>query len=167
MKSISLLLIAAFSVISCSPEQKTELSEVSLSEKLQSTDGTERTFGEALDSHKGKITVVEFWASWCSDCIKAMPKLKALQQQHPEVEYVFVSLDKTPEKWKAGIEKHQLNGDHYLVTDPDGMKGEFGKSIDLNWIPRYMIIDKEGKVALYRAIETDFEKIDTILKNLK
>jgi hypothetical protein len=44
------------------------------------------------------------------------------------------------------------------------MKGSFGKSIDLDWIPRYIVIDKKGKVVLYRAIESDFEKIETELK---
>jgi hypothetical protein len=49
----------------------------------------------------------------------------------------------------------------------DQMKGAFAKAIDLDWIPRYIIIDKTGKIVLYRAIETDFEKINTILKDLK
>jgi hypothetical protein len=74
-------------------------------------------------------------------------------------------MDKTADKWKAGIEKHQLKGDHFLAND--GMKGAFGKAIDLDWIPRYIIIDKNGKIVLYRAIETDFEKINTTLKSLK
>jgi hypothetical protein len=46
------------------------------------------------------------------------------------------------------------------------MKGTFAKAIDLNWIPRYIIVDKTGKIALYNAIETDFEKINTLLKKL-
>jgi hypothetical protein len=47
------------------------------------------------------------------------------------------------------------------------MKGEFGKSIDLDWIPRYIIIDKKGEIVIYRAIETDFDKINKELKNLE
>jgi hypothetical protein len=47
------------------------------------------------------------------------------------------------------------------------MKGEFGKSIDLDWIPRYIIIDKKGNIITYRAIETDFEKINETLKKLQ
>ena len=48
----------------------------------------------------------------------------------------------------------------------DGMKGVFGKAIDLDWIPRYIIIDKTGKIVLYRAIETDFDKINSVVKEL-
>ena len=107
---------------------------------------------------------MEVWASWCGDCVKAMPQMKELQANNPEVTYLFFSLDKTPDKWKTGIEKHQLNGEHYLVDG--GMKGPFGKELDLNWIPRYIIIDKTGKIILYNAIEKDFEKINTTLKSL-
>ena len=58
-----------------------------------------------------------------------------------------------------------LKGDHYLAKD--GMKGVFGKAVDVDWIPRYLILDKNGKIVLYRAIETDFEKINSTLKKLK
>ena len=74
-------------------------------------------------------------------------------------------MDKTVENWKIGVEKHNLIGDHYLANDQ--MKGVFGKSIDLDWIPRYIILDKTGEIVLYRAIETDFEKINSTLKSLK
>lgn len=160
-------MIVAIMAVSCSQAQKTEISKEALASELQTPDGLSKSFAEILSQHKGKTVVIEFWASWCSDCVKAMPKLKELQASHPEADYVFISLDKTAEKWAAGIEKHQLKGDHYLVTDADGMKGEFGKSVDLDWIPRYMIVDKNGKVALYRAIETDFEQIDATLNKLK
>ncbi len=42
---------------------------------------------EILKKHQGKVTVIEVWASWCSDCVKAMPKLKELQANHPDVDY--------------------------------------------------------------------------------
>jgi hypothetical protein len=45
------------------------------------------------------------------------------------------------------------------------MKGSFGKSIDLDWIPRYIIVNKKGGISLYRAIETDFELIQKTLKD--
>lgn len=167
MKNISLFLFAAFISVSCSKAQSEEFTAETLAAQLQSASGETTAFSEILEKHKGKTLVIEFWASWCSDCVKAMPKLKTLQADHPEAQYVFISLDKTAEKWKAGIDKHQIQGDHYLITDPDGMKGKFGKSVNLDWIPRYMVVDKNGKIALYRAIETDFDAINTTLKNLK
>ena len=150
--------------ISCQ-SQKKDFTQNALESKLIALDGKETAFNDIIAKFHGQTVVLEIWASWCSDCVKAMPKLKELQKNNPNVAFVFVSMDKTEDKWKSGIEKHQLKGDQYWASD--GMKGKFGQSIDLDWIPRYIIIDKTGKIALYRAIETDFEKIDATLKTLK
>lgn len=164
MKKTALLIIA-FAAFSCTQAQKTEFSKNALSETLLATDGNQVKFQDILKKQKGKTTLIEVWASWCGDCIKAMPKLKELQANNPNVSYVFLSMDKTAEKWKAGIEKHELKGLHFMAND--GMNGVFGSAIDLDWIPRYMIIDKTGKITLYRAIETDFDKINEELKKLQ
>ena len=164
MKRILLLLIA-FVTFSCSKEDKNEFSKEALSETLLATDGNQVAFHDILKKHEGKTIVIEVWASWCGDCVKAMPKIKELQANNPDVAYVFISMDKTADKWKIGIEKHELKGDHFMANDQ--MKGVFAKAVDVDWIPRYIIVDKTGKIALYRAIETDFDKITETLENLK
>lgn len=164
IKKIVILLIA-ITTLSCSEAQKTAFSKEALSEKLLATDGNQVAFQDILNNYKGKTVIIEVWASWCGDCVKAMPKMKELQANNPDVAYVFISMDKTSEKWKLGIEKHELKGNHFMAND--GMEGAFGKAINLDWIPRYIVIDKTGKIVLYRAIETDFEKINAILKSLK
>ncbi len=161
MKKILALLVAVVS-FSCSNAQKKSFSKEALAETLVAFDGSEVTFQSILEKHKGKTIVLECWASWCGDCVKAMPKIKELQANNPDVVYVFLSCDKTLDKWKEGIEKHELKGNHYLIKD--GQKGSFGKSIDLDWIPRYIIVNKKGQISLYRAIETDFELIQKTLK---
>lgn len=163
MKKI-LALSLAIIALSCSQAQKTEFTKEALSENLITLEGSEVSFQSILENNKGKTIVIESWASWCGDCIKAMPKIKELQAENQDVVYIFLSCDKTADKWKEGIRKHELNGDHYLIKD--GMKGAFGKAIDLDWIPRYIIVDKLGKIALYRAIETDFEIINLTLKEI-
>jgi thiol-disulfide isomerase/thioredoxin len=165
MKKILLSLLSILAFVSCSKAQKTSFAPEALATKLTDAGGTQISFGDIIKKHNGKTTVIEIWASWCGDCVKAMPKLKELQANNPNVDYVFLSMDKTAEKWKTGIEKHNLDGDHYLVAD--GMKGAFGKSVDVDWIPRYIIIDKNGNILTYRAIETDFEQIDKTLKSQK
>lgn len=160
------ILFALIILCSCmSSTSKKEFSQEALSETLLSYNGQQVAFAAILDKHKGQNVVIEVWASWCSDCVKAMPKLKELQENNPEVSFVFISMDKTVEKWKEGIAKHELTGDQYMANDQ--MKGKFGTAIDLDWIPRYIIIDKNGKIVTYRAIETDFDKMNTTLKTLE
>ena len=163
MKKILLTLAVVALSISCQAQKK--FAKEALAEKLVALNDKEVSFGDILGGFKGKTVVIELWASWCSDCVKAMPKLRELQKANPDVDYLFLSLDKTPEKWREGIEKHELKGTQYLVKD--GMKGVFGKAIDLDWIPRYIIVDRTGNIVLYRAIETDFAKINETLKSLK
>jgi thiol-disulfide isomerase/thioredoxin len=164
MKKI-LALFVAFATFSCSNAQKTEFTKEALSETLLTPEGNQVAFQDIIKKAEGKTVVIEIWASWCGDCVKAMPKIKELQANNPEVAYVFISMDKTIDNWKLGIDKHEIKGDHYMANDQ--MKGKFGKAIDLDWIPRYIIIDKTGKIVIYRAIETDFEKINNTLIELK
>lgn len=164
MKKLFALFIA-FAAFSCEDDQKTSFSQEALSETLLTTDGSQLAFQDVLQKQEGKTVVIEVWASWCGDCIKAMPKIKELQANNPDVAFVFISMDKTADKWKIGIDKHELKGDHYMANDQ--MKGVFANAIDLDWIPRYIIVDKTGKIALYRAIETDFDKINETLNKLK
>ncbi|WP_188050425.1 TlpA disulfide reductase family protein [Flavobacterium sp. GP15] len=161
----TILALIAFATFSCSKAQKTEFAKEALSETLLATDGSQVAFKNILKKYKGKTLVIEVWASWCGDCVKAMPKIKELQAKNPDVAYLFLSMDKTAEQWKNGIEKHEIKGDHFMANDQ--MKGVFAKALDVDWIPRYIIVDKKGKIVLYRAIETDFDKINETLEKFK
>ena len=165
MKKIFSLLIIAFSFASCSQAQQTEFKEEALSNTMKTAENTDITFQEILKKYEGKTIVIDVWASWCSDCIKGMPKVKALQEKYPQATYLFISMDKNYESWTKGIEKYDVQGEHYLTTD--GMKGVFGKSINLDWIPRYMVVDKTGKIALFKVIEADDTKLIETLETLK
>jgi thiol-disulfide isomerase/thioredoxin len=165
MKKILISFVLAFTVISCSETQKTEFTPEALASVLTTPDQSETTFQQVINANKGNIIVVDVWASWCSDCIKGFPKYMELQKQFPDVKYVYVSMDKEYDKWLVGIEKHELKGAHFWAKD--GMQGVFGKAVNLDWIPRYMVIDQTGKVALYKAIEADDAKLIDVLENLQ
>ena len=53
---------------------------------------------------------------------------------------------------EKGHKKLELRGDHYYMQS--GWKGAMGKFLDLDWIPRYMVVDDKGKIVVYRAIKT-------------
>lgn len=160
-------IIAVFIVLtafSCSKPEKTKFTETALTEKLIARDNDLIAFQDILKKYKGQTLVIDVWASWCGDCIKSMPKMKVLQANHPEAVYLFISMDKTAERWQTAIERYNLKGDHFMAQDEMG--GVFAVAIDLDWIPRYIIVDKTGKIVLYRAVETDFEKMEEILKKV-
>ncbi len=165
MKKLLCLLSIIALTFGCANAPVPEFSKEALTYKLTTLKGDQIKFKDIIKKHKGKTLVIEVWASWCSDCVKNMSNVKELQASYPNADFVFLSCDKTPEAWAKGIERYEIKGDHYLI--PDGMKGDFGKAIDLNWIPRYIILDKTGKISLFKAIETDHEQVKTLLTNLK
>ena len=99
MKKLALYLVAAISTLSCSNAQIKEFSKETMQKELVLPDNNKVTFKDLLKKHKGKVTVIEVWASWCSDCVKAMPKVKEMQANHTNVDFVFISMDKAYDKW--------------------------------------------------------------------
>jgi len=152
--------------MACSDTDKAAFTQEALNSTMTSTDGETVAFKDILAQYKGKPVVIEVWASWCSDCVKGMPKLHALQEQFPDVQYLFLSYDRDLNNWKAGIKKHNLNGGHYHVSK--SMKeGAFAEEIKLDWIPRYMVVDADGNIAHFKAVEADDPKLIATLNNLK
>lgn len=190
MKKISLITgLIVFTLFSCNQkakqkdnlieeeqqiENKTELlqdkihfSKEVLMQEFIGLDNKSINMQQILDINRGNVVVIDIWASWCKDCIKAFETTRQIQQDFPEVTFVYISADKTEQSWKEGIGKFNLNGQHYYIPNGEGMKGSFGKSIDLKWIPRYIVIDKDTKVALYDATEKNFDDIRVLLQKLQ
>ncbi|MAB57553.1 MAG: alkyl hydroperoxide reductase [Aequorivita sp.] len=156
-------LIALLLFVGFAQAQQNSFSEAALNEKFLSENNVEISFSEILQQYKGKTVFIDIWASWCKDCIVGMPKVQKLREENPEVVFLFLSLDKEIESWKHGIEKYGVVGENYFI--PEGWKGDFCSSIDLDWIPRYMVVNAEGEISLYKAIETDDKNLLSALKN--
>ncbi len=156
------VLILLMSFFSCNTETPTTFSKEALNDAFIDLKGNSILFKDILEANKGKTIVIDVWASWCSDCIKGMPKVKALQRDFKEVTYLFLSLDKSEESWKKGIKKYKVEGQHYFMQS--GWKGAFGTFVELDWIPRYMIINPDGTIKVFKAIEADDNKIIDALK---
>ena len=152
MKKIVFLFILSNTFINCQSAPKTTFSKFALDDKLEQMDGVSVNFADILEKHSGKPLFIDVWGSWCRDCIESLPKFKAFQSDHQEMEYVFLSLDKTVKAWKKGVERFEIKGDHYFMSS--GRKGPLGSFLDLDWIPRFLIVNPNGKIEVFRAIET-------------
>lgn len=144
---------------------KTEFPEAALQDIVVTSEGDSVTIEQAFSNYKGQIVLLDLWATWCGDCIKNMPALKALHEKNPDVTFVYLSMDKTEEAWKKGIEKYQIEGQHFYMGN--NWKGNFGTGIDLNWIPRYMVLDQNGKIADYYSVKADDPKVQETIDRLR
>ena len=164
MKKLFLLLIVIF--ISCNSEKPTQFSTEAYKEMLIGLDDSKITLREVLYNHKGKKILIDVWASWCKDCIVGVPKIKKLQKEFPDVVFLFLSVDRSNPSWKRAINRYNLKGEHYNL--PEGMKdGEFVDFINLNWIPRYMVINESGEITLFKATNAADKDIKEALKKIK
>ena len=162
MHKMNYILVILLTFFSCNTEKPTQFSEEALNDTFITLQGENIQFKDILNKHKGQTILIDVWASWCRDCIKGMPKIKKIQEENPDVVYLFLSLDKNINSWKKGIDKYQVKGEHYYMQS--GWKGSFGEFLDLDWIPRYMVVDKQGDIKLYKAIKaTD----NNIIKSLR
>ncbi len=147
MKKSILLVFATLLFLSCSVYTPTEFSNEALEDVFISMDKKEVKFKEILAKNKGKKIVIDVWASWCKDCLEGLPDVKKLQEENPEIVYLYLSLDRDVESWKAGVNRLKIKGQHYFMQS--GWKGSFGEFLGLSWIPRYLVIDEKGKIIVF------------------
>lgn len=162
MKNIFLAFLLVTTFLSCQNRIETQFSEAALNDEFITLNGEPILFKNILENHQGNTVFIDVWASWCKDCLVSLPNVKALQEEFPEVDFVYLSLDKTQEAWKKGVKRLEIKGDHYFMQS--GWKGDMGTFLDLDWVPRYMIIDKQGTIKVFKAIKTSDI---TLLNNLK
>lgn len=148
---------------SCSFEQPTSFSKKALNDKVYDITNKQFTFQEVLNQYKGKKVLIDVWASWCRDCLIGLPKVKQLQEEFPEVVFLFLSVDTKQSSWKRGIRKYNIKGEHYNL--PKGMKqGNLVDFLNLNWIPRYVVLDELGNITLFKATKASDKDITAALK---
>ncbi|GAB1857398.1 TlpA disulfide reductase family protein [Flavobacteriaceae bacterium MHTCC 0001] len=162
MKRISYIFIFLISCFGCNTKEPTGFSEVTLNDTLTTLEGGQVTLKSILEKHKGKTIVLDIWASWCGDCIRGLPKVKALKKEYTDVVYLFFSLDRDEASWKRGIQRYEVIGQHYFL--PKGKKSAFGDFVNISWIPRYMVINTAGEIVVFDVIEADDEKLLQALK---
>lgn len=101
-----------------------------------------------LEDLKGKYVYVDVWATWCGPCRAEIPSLKAIEEKYhgKNIEFVSISIDvaKDHDKWKSFVTDKSLGGIQ-LFADKD-WNSDFMKGYGINSIPRFILIDPNGKI---------------------
>lgn len=114
------------------------------------------------EDYKGKIVVIDFWASWCGPCRNEIPHLKEVYEKYHDkgVEILSVSIDKKEADWHKALTEENMKWTQVLA--PNAGKQTM-KDYQFSGIPFILILDKEGKIV---AKQLRGEKIDGQLDEL-
>ena len=110
----------------------------------------------SLSSLRGKYVMLDFWGSWCVNCIAAFPHTKDFYEQHRDkLEILGIAIHDKKDKWKAAVEKNELPWK--LVLDTEG-ENSVAEQYGIVAAPTYVLLDPEGKVLNWNLGE--FETIE-------
>ncbi|MGV3510224.1 MAG: TlpA family protein disulfide reductase, partial [Sphingobacteriaceae bacterium] len=108
------------------------------------------------------------WATWCVPCIKEIPALKTLEEKyHSEpIKFVSISVDnkKDKGKWEAYVASNKLKGIQ-LFADKD-FGSEFIKAYGINSIPRFILLDPDGKIISSNTLRPSHPKTEEMFSKL-
>lgn len=121
-----------------------------------------------LEDFRGKYVYIDVWATWCAPCRAEIPFLKKLDEKYHQKNIVFVSLSidqlKDVEKWRKLIKDKELGG--VQVFADNDWNSQFVKDYNITGIPRFILIDPNGKIVKADAqrpssptIEAEFDAL--------
>lgn len=122
----------------------------------------------SLDDLKGKVVYVDIWATWCAPCKFEIPYLKELNAAYANADLAIVSLSidepENKEKWLQMVKDEELKG--IQLWADDAQNSEFLTAYGVQGIPRFILIDKEGKIVDANAPRPSDPKLKAMLKSL-
>lgn len=117
----------------------------------------------SLTDLKGKVVVVDMWATWCGPCKVEIPHLKKLEDEMHGKDVVFVSVsvdeEKDKGKWEDFVKKESLGGVQLFAGGWSGMAKFYG----VNAIPRFMVFDQQGKIVSVDAPRPSQEALKNLI----
>lgn len=122
--------------------------------EVETVDGKTKKLEEVLKRYQAnKPILIYIWASWCPDCMVEAPHLENYLKSHSsDISMLYFSVDKDRKAWLK--KKKDLKYGGQSIRFPSGWSDKsFRKSIKLDWIPRYILIDKKAKVIHSYAIK--------------
>ena len=156
MKLFYICLIACLGLcqISCekSKEEKTQ-EQIPIQEKFNSENPApnftmQSAEGNAisLSQFKGKVVMIDFWATWCPPCVKSIPEVKNLWKKYKDKGLVIlgVSLDKDLQAWQTYIKNNDMTW--FQVADGKFWENDAAILYGVESIPNVCIIDQKGNI---------------------
>lgn len=112
--------------------------------KMNDIDGSQTSI--KAEVAKNKITILDFWASWCGPCVQEAPSVVALYNDYHAkgLGIIGISLDKDEVSWKQAIERLDMKWKH--LSDLQGWDNVAAQLFNVNSIPHTVVVDGQGTI---------------------
>jgi len=126
---------------------KQEIRKKGNGNKLVSLRGKNISIDDLFFKNKGKLVLIDFWASWCVPCRENMPFSKQLEEKYKndEVVFIYISLDENITKWKVASLTENLDF-HHSFNLQNSRQSPFVEKYKIEEIPRYLLLDRNTQV---------------------
>jgi thiol-disulfide isomerase/thioredoxin len=116
-----------------------------------------------LATLRGKVVVVNFWASWCAPCRGEAPALEQVYREHKAqgVEFAGVDIKDDPEPAKAFVRKFKVG--YPSIVDQDGQVTLAFRDVPPNAVPSTLILDRQGRIAASVIGATTYDRLTRLL----
>ncbi|MGG9964504.1 TlpA family protein disulfide reductase [Ferruginibacter sp. SUN106] len=117
----------------------------------------------SLSSFKGKVVLIDFWASWCGPCRESNPGVVKLYNKYKDkgFEVFSISIDNKKNDWIKAIKHDKIK--YTQVNDNGGWNGKVPAAFGVEMIPTSFLLDKNGNVV---AIDAEGKKLDKLVSEL-
>lgn len=144
-------------------KQKAAIREVTAGDALPSDPTLRTPDGKEckLSDLKGKVTYIDFWATWCGPCCKQIPfmeKLVEKMKDNKDVAFISISSDADTDAWLAKIKKDNPDWPQYIFDQASGE--EFFTLMNIKGIPRFMILNADGTIAVADALRPSDDGVE-------
>ncbi len=119
----------------------------------------------SLKDFKGKYVYIDVWATWCGPCCKEIPFLQQLEEkmQGKKIAFVSISWDRNRNDWEKALDEKKLGGAQLHFGGDETFFKEYG----IEFIPRFILLDKKGKVVNAYMTRPSDPKTEETFKTLK
>jgi thiol-disulfide isomerase/thioredoxin len=133
---------------------------------LFTTNGETVTYNDVVAKNKGKVIYVDFWAHWCSPCLRMLPHADKLKKEYDkkDIVFIYISKDRDMDKWKSACKKHGISENSYMIKNI--YTSLQLQDMMIKYIPHYILYNKKGDKISYSAPRPDSKKIRTLLNSL-
>lgn len=136
---------------------------------LEDIKGKQLSFKEFVNNNHGKMIYIDFWASNCLPCLKTIKQTRMDIQKLDtnQVVYVYMSLDEDKYEWQNTMVKYELSDYKYNFRMLRLEKNYLINQIELKLIPRYILINGEGKISMSDAPAPDTNTFKALIQSFQ